>query len=94
MASEMEGDHDSAPEDSVAIWRYMSVARFLTLVADSSIYFARVHELRSLGDPWEGVWTERCSRQILAISNSEFNQMRIRDYNNRALISVIDHLKT
>ena len=37
----------------VGIWRYMDVARFLALIDEKRLYFARLHEL---SDPWEGVW--------------------------------------
>ena len=80
-------DRDAAPQDGAGIWRYMSVARFLTLVGEGALYFARLHELRCLGDRSEGVWTEPCSRQVLSGPNEEFKQQKVREYYKRALIS-------
>jgi hypothetical protein len=39
------------PEGEAVLWRYMDFAKFLALIKDSSIYFARADQL---GDPWEG----------------------------------------
>ena len=39
------------PDSSTALWRYMDFAKFVALLKDGSIYFARADQL---GDPWEG----------------------------------------
>jgi hypothetical protein len=38
-------------KDDVGIWRYMDIGRFLALICDRHLYFARPWELH---DPWEG----------------------------------------
>jgi hypothetical protein len=48
--------------NEIGIWRYMDVARFLTLISERNVYFARLHEL---GDPWEGVWPKTTSDRFL-----------------------------
>lgn len=46
----MDG-HTSELQPQTALWRYMDVARFLDLIDQKQLYFARLHEL---GDSWEG----------------------------------------
>jgi len=77
-------DADAPPHNEVGIWRYMDVARFLALINEKSLYFARLHEL---GDPWEGVWTWPASDQILSGQNGEFNGSAVYKFNSTALIS-------
>jgi hypothetical protein len=48
--------HPSAgalPPDDTVIWRFMSLAKFLSLLAKSSIFFCQALRLRS-DDPYEG----------------------------------------
>jgi hypothetical protein len=48
--------HPSAgtlPPDDTVIWRFMSLAKFLSLLTKSSIYFSQAYKLRD-GDPYEG----------------------------------------
>jgi hypothetical protein len=48
--------HPSAgtlPPDDTVIWRFMSLAKFLSLLTKSSIYFCQVRKLRN-DDPYEG----------------------------------------
>jgi hypothetical protein len=62
----------------------MDVARFLTLIQEGKLYFARRHEL---GDPWEGVWTKPASDQILSRNSPEFDRQWAKEFNSCALIS-------
>ena len=62
----------------------MDVARFLTLIHEGKLYFARGHEL---GDPWEGVWTKPASDQILSRNSPEFDRQWAKEFNSCALIS-------
>jgi hypothetical protein len=39
------------PSDNSSLWRYMDLAKFISLLRDGSIYFARADHL---GDSWEG----------------------------------------
>lgn len=39
------------PPDTASLWRYMDLAKFVSLLRDRSIYFARADHL---GDSWEG----------------------------------------
>jgi hypothetical protein len=41
------------PSDSATIWRYMTLDKFMYLVAECKLYFSRVDRL---ADAWEGVW--------------------------------------
>ena len=48
--------HPSAgtlPPDDTVIWRFMSLAKFLSLLTKSSIYFCQARKLRN-EDPYEG----------------------------------------
>jgi len=40
------------------VWRYMSLAKFLSLLASSDLYFSSVWRLRESADVWEGMMTE------------------------------------
>lgn len=67
--------HPSAgtlPPDDTVIWRFMSLAKFLSLLTRKSLYFCQARTLRK-ADPYEGTW----SRPNLIfyeamISNPEF----------------------
>ena len=61
----------------------MDVGRFLTLIYEKKLYFAR---LKELGDPWEGVWTRPASVQMLA-RDPETKRQTIERFNPCALIS-------
>lgn len=50
------------PSDNVTLWRYMDVARFLALLQNRAIYFARVREL---GDPWEAAWPTGLKQRVV-----------------------------
>lgn len=39
------------PEDADIVWRYMDLARYLSLIQSSSLHFARADQM---SDPWEG----------------------------------------
>ena len=39
------------PEEDAPLWRYMEFSKFVALLKDRALYFARAD---SLGDPWEG----------------------------------------
>lgn len=41
------------PEESDTMWRYMDIARFLSLLEDSELNFARADQMQ---DKWEGVY--------------------------------------
>jgi hypothetical protein len=63
------------------IWRYMDVARFLGLIYEKKIYFARLHEL---GDPWEGA---RSDSDPMFFRDPEYVRPAVQDFNLRPLIS-------
>jgi hypothetical protein len=42
------------PSDHVSLWRYMDIARFLSLLHSNALNFTRVVQL-AVDDPWEGV---------------------------------------
>jgi len=67
----------------VGIWRYMDVARFLTMLCEKSLYLA---SLRELNDPWEGVWTTAAS-QKQSIRDPEYSRAVIKRFNNLARVS-------
>ncbi len=60
------------PPADKAIWRFMSLAKFLDLLTTSSLYFTQLRVLRRL-DPFEGSST-RLTRQFheLIVSNEQF----------------------
>jgi hypothetical protein len=70
--------------NEIGIWRYMDVARFLTLISERNVYFARLHEL---GDPWEGVWPKTTSDQFLSREDPELRRRMVEEFNRLALIS-------
>jgi len=78
-------DSDTYLANEVGIWRYMDVARFLTLIYEKKLFFARLHEL---GDPWEGVWTRPASHQFVSRGDDpEYRRRLAREFNSLALIS-------
>jgi hypothetical protein len=77
-------DADPPPHSGVEIWRYMDIARFLTLISERSLYFARRHEL---GDPLEGVWTRPASDSFLSREAPEYRRWMVDEFNRLALIS-------
>ena len=49
-------EHPSAgdlPQDHTVIWRFMNLAKFLSTIATSSLYFCQASILRKI-DPYEG----------------------------------------
>jgi hypothetical protein len=77
-------DADMCLPNEIGIWRYMDVARFLTLIDESKLYFARLHEL---GDPWEGSWSKADSDELLSGSDPESRRRAVHEFNRLALIS-------
>ncbi len=54
----MDEDHPSfldTPSDNNAVWRYMDLARYLSLIQNSSLHFARADQM---SDRWEGSYGE------------------------------------
>lgn len=49
------------PADETQLWRYMSIEKYLFLVAKSQLYFCRADKFR---DPWEGVLPKLVSDEI------------------------------
>src|ERR1017187_3018905 len=74
---------DFVPRE-VGIWRYMDVGRFIALIDEKHLYFARLHEL---GDPWEGVWTKPASARLISRIGSEYAGRVIKKLSNLALVS-------
>jgi hypothetical protein len=62
----------------------MDVARFLTLISERRLYFARLHEL---GDPWEGAWLKADSDEFLSGENLESRRRAVQEFNRLVLIS-------
>lgn len=46
-------DRDGAPSLDTVLWRYMDLAKYLSLLQHSALYFSRPRGLKNL-DPWEG----------------------------------------
>lgn len=44
----------NVPEEDAVLWRYMDLGRFLSLLEDEAIYFARADQM---SDKWEGAYT-------------------------------------
>jgi hypothetical protein len=58
-----DDDHESfqnRPADQESVWRYMDLARFLSLLQTSALHFARADQM---SDRWEGSYGE-LNRQL------------------------------
>jgi hypothetical protein len=77
-------DADACLHDEVGIWRYMDVARFLALIGERKLYFARRHEL---GDHLEGVWSKTASDEFHSRKDPDFSRRMVAEFNRLALVS-------
>jgi hypothetical protein len=66
---------------STGIWRYMDVGRFLALISEKKLYFARLHELE---DPWEGA---RSATDPLFSRDPEYVKLAASNFNDKPAIS-------
>lgn len=64
------------PPRSASLWRYMDLAKFVSLLRDRSIYFAR---LDHLGDVWEGAKGARKNKPLWDDHYLRFFQEAIRN---------------
>jgi len=64
------------PPQTASLWRYMDLAKFLYLLRDKSLYFARIDQL---GDSWEGAKGARRNKQIWDDHYLRFFQDAIRN---------------
>ena len=64
------------PPDTSALWRYMDLAKFLFLLRDRSIFFARADHL---GDTWEGAKGAQSNKAIWDAHYMRFFQEAIRN---------------
>jgi hypothetical protein len=64
------------PPQTTSLWRYMDLAKFLYLLRDKSLYFARLDQL---GDSWEGAKGARRNKQIWDDHYLRFFQDAIRN---------------
>ncbi len=65
-----------SPSDGSSLWRYMDLAKFVSLLRDRSIYFARAD---ILGDSWEGAKGARSNKTIWDAHYLRFFQEAIRN---------------
>lgn len=70
MAYKEHSDFLSPDKQNAKIWRYMDLAKFLSLLDSKSLYFARLDTL-SLFDPFEGYYT----KLNVAVDNLPFEEM-------------------
>lgn len=76
--------HPSAgtlPPDDTVIWRFMSLAKFLSLLTKSSIYFCQARRLRDI-DPYEGTWSR---------PNLQFYQLMKNEAFAREVLQIAPH---
>jgi hypothetical protein len=64
------------PQPETALWRYMDLAKFLVLLRDQGLYFAR---LDHLGDRWEGAKGDRSNKALWDDHYLRFFQDAIRN---------------
>jgi hypothetical protein len=64
------------PAAGAALWRYMDLAKFVSLLRDQSLYFARLDQL---GDRWEGAKGDRRNKQTWDDHYLRFFQEAIRN---------------
>jgi hypothetical protein len=64
------------PPTGNALWRYMDLSKFIGLLRDQSLYFAR---LDRLGDPWEGAKGDRSNKPLWDDHYLKFFQDAIRN---------------
>lgn len=64
------------PPGSASLWRYMDLAKFVSLLRDKSVYFAR---LDHLGDAWEGAKGARKNKPLWDDHYLRFFQEAIRN---------------
>jgi hypothetical protein len=55
FVSEFHPSFTNKPGDDDVLWRYMDLARFLSLLEDEAIYFARADQM---SDRWEGSFSQ------------------------------------
>lgn len=66
------------PEGNATLWRYMDLAKLLSLVGNESLYFS---SLVSLGDKFEGQWSRRTFEMI-----HNWDELWMREQDNRCFI--------
>ncbi|GKV71168.1 DUF2971 domain-containing protein [Pseudarthrobacter sp. NCCP-2145] len=55
FVTEFHPSFTNQPENDDVLWRYMDLARFLSLLEDEAIYFARADQM---SDKWEGSYSQ------------------------------------
>jgi hypothetical protein len=72
----------NVPDDSVALWRYLPIGRFLWMIQQRSVYFARLAEF---GDPFEASLPAPL-RERLSRTPANFVDRLYQLYANRSVI--------
>jgi hypothetical protein len=72
----------NVPDDSVTLWRYLPIGRFLWMIEQRSVYFARLAEF---GDPFEASLPAQLRRR-LSRTPANFVDRLYQLYANRAVI--------
>lgn len=63
------------PPDETVIWRYMTVEKYLSLLAGSKLFLCRLDQFE---DTWEGVWPKKFTDAV----RESLKARGIADYNN------------
>lgn len=84
MSFEPHGEFTPPEHDDTAIWRYMDLTKFLSVLDESALYFVRLDKLAEF-DPFEGYYTTanlKLEQELKVGPRTEDDELRLHNLKN------------